>query len=116
MGRARRSKDAKILLRVLNLAWIARGMSGKAALRIGFTRAGGHLQRRKLSIGALSLGIGDITRSIILGEGVTHSNTMTMTVTIIASVILKNCSERLPKPPSCQISQMMTSIELTLRS
>ena len=91
VGRARRSIDAKFLLRVLNPARTVRGMRGKAAPRIGFTRAGGHLQTGKLIIGGLSLGIGDITKSIILGERVTQSNKMTMIGTIIASVTLKIC-------------------------
>jgi hypothetical protein len=53
VGRATRNIDFRNLLWALNLAWIARGMRGNAALRIGYTRAGGHLQRGKPNISVL---------------------------------------------------------------
>jgi hypothetical protein len=87
--RATRSTNAAILLKILRLPKSARSMRGRTARRIGFARAARHHQMGKINIS--SLGIGDITRGTILGERMTDTKNMKMTVTRIPSVTLEKC-------------------------
>ena len=94
-GRATRSKGVAILLKVLPPPNIAQSTRGRVTLRRGVTRAAGQIQTGKVMISGLLLGIAGITRRIvtitIIGEGEKLTNTMKMTVTMIASVTLTGC-------------------------
>ena len=90
MRRATRNMGAAILLQILRLYKSTRSMRGRAALRIGFARPRWLLQMGKISISSLGIG-GDITTGTILGDRMTDTKNMKMTVTRIASVTLEKC-------------------------
>jgi RecA/RadA recombinase len=95
VGRATKSKGVAILLEVLPPPKIAQSTRGRVTLRRGVTRAAGQVRTGMVISSDLLLGIGGITRRIvtitILGEGETLTNTMKITVTMIASVTLTRC-------------------------